>query len=318
MLQSISMKDYPEWIFDEFGFTILDECHHLGAEVFSRALPKVNSRYTLGLSATPYRTDGLNKVFEWYLGPYVFAVKEQNKRKVRVNMIYYNNPNPIYSGSENLPNGKPCLARMTNNITEFNRRNELILEIMRRTLIKDGTHILALSDRREHLKYLHEQIDERNISSVGYYIGGMKQKDLKESESKRFVLGTFTMAAEALDISSLNTLLLMTSHSGGSVHTQSCGRILRKDHGDITPTIWDIVDDFSSYKNQAKKRMEYYKKQNYDIFKVCINDHDDIPIIDLLNSLDKMECASVRKERKKLEKPKMEQVECLIQEDDEY
>jgi hypothetical protein len=110
----------------------------------------------------------------------------------------------------------------------------------------------------------------------------------------------------------------MTSHSGGSVHTQSCGRILRKDHGDITPTIWDIVDDFSSYKNQAKKRMEYYKKQNYDIFKVCINDHDDIPIIDLLNSLDKMECASVRKERKKLEKPKMEQVECLIQEDDEY
>ena len=106
----------------------------------------------------------------------------------------------------------------------------------------------------------------------------MKQKDLKESESKRFVLGTFTMAAEALDIATLNTLLLMTSHSGGSVHTQSCGRILRKDHGEITPTIWDIVDDFSTYKNQAKKRMEYYKKQNYDIFKVFINDHDDTPI----------------------------------------
>jgi superfamily II DNA or RNA helicase len=318
MLQSISMKDYPEWIFDEFGFTILDECHHLGAEVFSRALPKVNSKYILGLSATPHRTDGLNKVFEWYLGPYVFAVKEQNKRKVRVNMIYYNNPNPLYSGNENLPNGKPCLARMTNNITEFNRRNELILEIMRRTLIKDGTHVLALSDRREHLKYLHEQIDERKISSVGYYVGGMKQKDLKESESKRFVLGTFTMAAEALDIATLNTLLLMTSHSGGSVHTQSCGRILRKDHGEITPTIWDIVDDFSTYKNQAKKRMEYYKKQNYDIFKVFINDHDDTPISELLNNLDKMESVSVRKERKKLEKPKLEEIECLIKEDDDY
>lgn len=318
MLQSISMKEYPEWIFDEFGFTILDECHHLGAEVFSRALPKVNTKYILGLSATPHRTDGLNKVFEWYLGPYVFAVKEQNKRKVRVNMVYYNNPNPLYSGSENLPNGKPCLARMTNNITEFNRRNELILEIMRKTLIKDGTHILALSDRREHLKYLYEQIDERQIGSVGYYIGGMKQKDLKESESKRFVLGTFTMAAEALDISTLNTLILMSSHSGGSVHTQSCGRILRKDHGDITPTIWDIVDDFSSYKNQAKKRMEYYKKQNYDIYKVFINDHDDIPVQELLNNLDKMEEVGFRKQRKILEKPIIQETKCLIDEDADY
>jgi len=318
MLQSISMKDYEDWIFDEFGFTILDECHHLGAEVFSRALPKVNSKYILGLSATPHRTDGLNKVFEWYLGPYVFTVKEQNIRKVRVNMVYYNNPNPLYSGNDSLPNGKPCLARMTNNITEFNRRNELILEIMRRTTVKDGTHILALSDRREHLKYLHEQIDERKISSVGYYVGGMKQKNLKESESKRFVLGTFTMAAEALDIASLNTLLLMTSHSGGSVHTQSCGRILRKDHGEITPTIWDIVDDFSSYKNQAKKRMEYYKKQNYDIFKVFINDKDDIPISEMISNLDKMESVFVRKQRKLVEIPAKNEVKCLIDEDDNY
>lgn len=331
MLQSISMKDYPEWVFEDFGFTILDECHHLGAEVFSRALPKVNTKYILGLSATPHRTDGLNKVFEWYLGPYVFVVKEQNKRKVRVNMIYYNNPNPLYSGPDNLPNGKPCLARMTNSITEFDRRNELILEIMRKTIIKDGTHILALSDRREHLKYLHEQISERHISSVGYYVGGMKQKDLNDSEGKRFVLGTFSMAAEALDIASLNTLILMTSHSGGAVHTQSCGRILRKDHGDIIPTIWDIVDDFSSYKNQAKKRMDYYKSQNYDIFKLVINDHDDIPISQLLANLDNLQSVEIYKQRKlanasnkpnhkqSKSKDKMSaETECLINNEDEY
>jgi superfamily II DNA or RNA helicase len=320
MLQSVSMKEYPDWVFEDFGFTILDECHHLGAEVFSRALPKINSKYMLGLSATPTRTDGLNKVFEWYLGPYVFVVKEQNTRKVRVNMVYFNNPNPLYSGSESLPNGKPCLARMTNNITEFNRRNELILNIMRRASESSGTHVLALSDRREHLKYLHEQISERNIATVGYYVGGMKDKDLKDSESKRIVLGTFTMAAEALDIASLNTLILMTSHSGGAVHTQSCGRILRKDHGEITPTIWDIVDDFSSYKSQAKKRLDYYKKQNYDIFKININDHDDIPLEELVANLDKMESVQVRKARKIGEKQEAvnKQAVCLIGEDDDY
>ena len=52
MLQSISMKDYPDDVFNSFGFVIYDECHHLGAEVFSRSLIKVGCKYTLGLSAS--------------------------------------------------------------------------------------------------------------------------------------------------------------------------------------------------------------------------------------------------------------------------
>ena len=64
MLQSLSMKDYPESLFNDYGFCIVDECHHIAAEVFSRSLSKVNSQFMLGLSATPKRKDGLSKVFE--------------------------------------------------------------------------------------------------------------------------------------------------------------------------------------------------------------------------------------------------------------
>ena len=53
MLQSISIKEYEPEIFEDFGFTIVDECHHIAAEVFSRSLPKITSYYSLGLSATP-------------------------------------------------------------------------------------------------------------------------------------------------------------------------------------------------------------------------------------------------------------------------
>ena len=42
MLQSISMKEYDESVFSDFGFVIYDECHHLGAEVFSKALLKTS------------------------------------------------------------------------------------------------------------------------------------------------------------------------------------------------------------------------------------------------------------------------------------
>ena len=68
MLQSIAMKDYDASVFAGFGLSCFDECHHLGAEVFSRALVKTSTRYMLGLSATPDRKDNLRKVFEWHLG----------------------------------------------------------------------------------------------------------------------------------------------------------------------------------------------------------------------------------------------------------
>ena len=68
MLQSLSMKDYDNNLFSSFGLCIIDEVHHLGAEVFSQALFKVVTNYTLGLSATMQRKDGLTKVFQMFLG----------------------------------------------------------------------------------------------------------------------------------------------------------------------------------------------------------------------------------------------------------
>ncbi len=66
MLQSLSMKDYPASMFDSFGLTIIDEVHHISSEVFSCALFKLVTKYTLGLSATMNRSDGTTKVFKIY------------------------------------------------------------------------------------------------------------------------------------------------------------------------------------------------------------------------------------------------------------
>lgn len=312
MLQSISMREYPEYVFEDFGFTIVDECHHLGAEVFSRSLPKYSTKYMLGLSATPKRKDGLSKVFEWYLGPYLFVVNQQNTKKVRVNIVQYYNPNPAYNNLELSNNGRLCIARMTNNICEFNRRNEVLLEIFKRCC-EDGheSQTIGLSDRREHLKYLHDTINERKIGSVGYYVGGMKQKDLKESESKKCLLGTFSMASEAMDIPSLNRLILMSSHSDV---IQSCGRILRKDH-ELVPVIWDFVDNFSVFANQAKKRLAHYRKENYDIYMTTIFDDDVMELDELFKKLNNFE--EVKGKNKNLMKQNEKKEEkCLIVDDD--
>ena len=91
--------------------------------------------------------------------------------------------------------------------------------------------------KKSLLTYFHKAIEHRNIASVGYYIGGMKEKDLKVSETKKVILATYAMAAEALDIKTLTTLIMATPKTDV---TQSIGRILRsKDHN---PVVFDIVD----------------------------------------------------------------------------
>ena len=47
MVQGLSMTNMKN-TFDSFGLAVFDECHHLGAEVFSKSMQKVSSKYMLG------------------------------------------------------------------------------------------------------------------------------------------------------------------------------------------------------------------------------------------------------------------------------
>ena len=59
---------------------------------------------------------------------------------------------------------------------------------------------MVLAHNKNLLKYIHDKIVHLELDSVGYYIGGMKQKALQETETKKIVIATYAMAAEALDI----------------------------------------------------------------------------------------------------------------------
>jgi superfamily II DNA or RNA helicase len=266
MLQSISMIEYNESIFSEFGLVIYDECHHLGAETFSRALLKTSTNYTLGLSATPKRLDGLSKVFEWYLGDIVYSIKKREEDEVNVKMVVYSDDDSQYSKEILNYRKKPNMAQMINNICAYHPRTLKIIEHLSECL-REGRKILMLSDRRDHLKILNElisQIDGGKFTA-GFYLGGMKEKDLQETETKDVILGTFMMASEGFDCKyPLNTIFLTSPKSNIE---QAVGRILRQDAKDrkFTPLIYDIADDFSLFAKQKLKRVAFYKKNNYNI-----------------------------------------------------
>jgi len=268
MVQSLSQKEYDPNVFSSFGLAVFDECHHLGAEVFSKSMAKVASKYMLGLSATPDRKDGLRKVFEWYIGPMVYSSKtDVNKDFIETRIYEYDNDDITYNKLELGYNKKPCMPRMINNISDCIHRNNFINDLVKIEYEK-GRKILILGDRREYLnrteKWIKDNIDP-NI--VGQYVGGMKPSELRISQEKDIILGTYSMASEGMDIPKLNTIVLASPKSDV---VQSVGRILREkaDVRKFHPLVIDFLDihpNLSVFNKQCDKRISFYKKNNHQI-----------------------------------------------------
>lgn len=261
MLQSLSMKDYPASVFESFGFTIIDEVHHISSEVFSNALFKLVTKYMLGLSATMNRKDGTTPVFKMFLGDVIYKSKRDNDRAVLVRAIEYKVDDDEFNEVKLDYRGKPQYSTMISKLCEYSRRSEFIISVLRDMLKEqDNKQIMILAHNKNLLKYLHDAIAHRNIATVGYYVGGMKEAALKESETKKVVIATYAMASEALDIKTLTTLIMATPKTDIE---QSVGRILREKHS--SPLVVDIVDAHDLFKNQWNKRKVFYKKENYKI-----------------------------------------------------
>ena len=261
MLQSLSMKEYPSSVFDSFGFTIIDEVHHISSQTFSNALFKIVTKYMLGLSATMNRKDGTTRVFKMFLGDVIFKGDRDEKFDVVVKAIEYHVEDDDFNHVITDFRGNVSYSSMISKLCEYNRRSEFIIKVLV-NLLNDNSkqQILILAHNRNLIKYLHDAIQHRKIATVGYYVGGMKEAALKESETKQVIVASFSLASEGLDIRSLTTLIMATPKTDIQ---QSVGRILREKHGQ--PIVVDIIDSHEPFKNQWKKRRSFYMKEKYKI-----------------------------------------------------
>ena len=264
MLQSLSLKDYPQEIFDKFDFVIVDECHHISSKSFSKALLKLRATYTLGLSATPERTDGLTYIFQYFLGHDIYKLEENKIKHVQIKPLFYRNiceEEKHLFQIKKIYNGNLNLSAMLSNLTLSKERNKFILE---QIPIDKNRNVLILSSRIEQLQYLCNQFKKMypHIKS-DLYIGKMKNVALKKAEKAQIIFATYQMVSEAFDLPKLNCLVFATPQSNVE---QSCGRILRKVSEITKPLIIDICDlDIPVFIGQYKKRKKFYLENEWII-----------------------------------------------------
>lgn len=349
MLQSLVLKEYPQSVFDDFGFTIIDEVHHISSETFSTALFKIVTKYMLGLSATMNRKDGTTKVFKMFLGDVVHKVERKGEHNVEIRAVTYKSDDSEFNETILDYKGQPQISSMISKLCAYEPRTDFIIELLkdcirvevqvpytppplaqcaccgvrkylvRNTCCKDPKgptskdtgvtkycltcmqnvvknveakkrpkcpncnkvlkfeqnyvenpnvkpleqcHTIVLSHNLNILEYMYNRIVNENIASVGYYIGGMHEEDMKKSEKKQIVLATYAVANEGLDIPSLNVEFLITPKTDV---VQTIGRVLRAKHAYADPVIYDIVDSHEVFQRQWAKRKSYYVKNNYSI-----------------------------------------------------
>ena len=254
MIQTLALREHKKSDFESIGLLIVDEAHHIGSRAFSQSMFKLCPRYTLGLTATPDRKDGLTRLLYWFMGPNFLTVERENQTTVKVQ--------PLHFHAEEFRKPAPCnrmgslsIVDIINTLVEIPARNQLIIE----TALKCKTQnrkILILSDRRNHCLEIADSVPDSGI-----YLGGMKQTELNESAKKQVIIGTFALAQEGLDIPELDTIILTTPHSDVK---QAVGRILRETKGKTNnPVIYDIVDHWSILTNMYNKRCAMYREAGF-------------------------------------------------------
>jgi len=282
------MIDYDTGIFKDFGLVIYDEVHRFASKVFSNSLYKTTSRYTLGLSATPDRPDGLTKVLKWYIGDIFMRLKrpKEHNAKIKVCVIEYTSDDKLFVPKKRWVPAKRKHeynhAKITSNICMIKEKNSMINEVLHSIRVLASRRIIVLSSRVEHMKKLKRDFDkdikklvasgelqEDEIVTALYY-GDMKQYELRYAEENADIFfATFHMAQEGLDVKGLNTVVLASPPQKGDIE-QSVGRALREELKtcEINPLIIDLSDDLAGVKNMANKRKKYYDKEKFDCYTI--------------------------------------------------
>jgi superfamily II DNA or RNA helicase len=274
MIQSLSKRDYDTKIFEQFGLVICDESHHFAARMFSQGIAKAGCKYTLSLSATPYRADGLIKIVNWYLGNVMYKQSLKVNNSVVTKIITFISTDKLFKEKRRYINGsiKPNSVLMISNLLEIESRNKHIINIIDQLRKDPNRKVLVLSERKNHLKLLKKEVDKliqldvdaniilENECKTYFYTGDCKRQERYECEQYcDIAFATYQMASEGLDIDRLNCVLLASPKKDIN---QSVGRILRKDTG-VRPLVIDIVDNLSMFKSQALKRQKFYKDSKY-------------------------------------------------------
>ena len=257
-MQSLKGFEDLEAFFSKYGCIVVDECHHLPAFTFEACVKKAPVRYILGLTATPYRRDGLQEIITLQCGPIRHTMELLENSFSRA--LFVRDTPFTFSGD-----GNPPIQEIFRCLVRDNVRNELIRADVCQALT-EGRRCLILSHWKEHCELLADSL--RQSGKTPLVLSGMLGKkersailtSLQEPSDKELLLiATGQYLGEGFDCPQVDTLFLTFPLSFKGKLVQYVGRALRSHEDKREVRVYDYVDTQVPIlrKMYAKRQMTY-------------------------------------------------------------
>lgn len=275
MIRSLKKKDGFHPKLKEYAQVYFDECHHAASDSAIEVLQEINAKYVYGVTATPKRGDGKEKINEFLLGPirYRFTAKDRAEEQNINHLVYPRFTRTVKPHHlSKTPYGNDAYELIRNNDV---RDEQIIRDVS--DCVQAGRTPVVLTKYVDHAKELAERLKiyaDRLILLTG--ANGTKARRAQVEELNKvdnsdslILVGTGSLLGEGFDFPRLDTLFMATPVSGENVVEQYVGRLNRDYDGKENVIVYDYVDShIPKFDKMYSARMKAYKKIGYEL---CVN-----------------------------------------------
>ena len=269
VIQSLQRQGVVHDFVAEYGHVIVDECHHLSAFTFERALRQIKAKYVLGLTATPTRKDGHHPIIYMQCGSIRFHLspKKAAQSSPLQHTVIPRFTDFAWERSEH----ETTIHDIYSALVTDQRRNDLIVKDMQQVL-SDGRSPLVLTSRKEHLDYLAGRLRGicQHIFVLKGGMGARQRKQVAETlalvspDEPRLILATGSYLGEGFDDARLDTLFLAMPISWKGTLQQYVGRLHRLRENKKEVLVYDYSDLLvPMLARMYKKRLAGYSALGY-------------------------------------------------------
>ena len=270
MAQSLARREDLDEMSSRYGLVVVDECHHVPAVTFERCVKQIRARRWLGLTATPYRRDGLQGLITMYCGPI----------RHRMNEIVdaandFSRELIVHQTSLEVSDDATHIQDLFRALVDDEVRTMAICDDVA-AAAANGRNCLVLTQWTEHLSSVVAALTARGITPLVLQ-GGMGKKarakvmaDLGDA-SKRgglVLAATGSFLGEGFDCPPLDTVFMAFPIAFRGRVVQYVGRILRPMDGKSSVEVHDYVDAKSPVlARMHRKRLPGYAALGFDVGK---------------------------------------------------
>jgi superfamily II DNA or RNA helicase len=243
VMQSLSRNGEINPLVENYGYVIVDECHHVGATSFDAILKRVKAKYVLGLTATPVRRDGQQPIIFMQCGPIRYTAAKPHNAPSDLEVV----PQMIYKPID-LPQDTAIQDVFRHIVNDEDRTTAIASEIV--AAFNLGRKVLVLTERTDHLDailtalngklqtpfVLHGRMPKKQRATL------IKELDELPPDEPRVLLATGKLVGEGFDHPPLDTLVLAMPISWKGTLQQYAGRLHRELATKTSVRIIDFVD----------------------------------------------------------------------------